>query len=105
MDRTIAGIMSFWKEIGLYRTGNVNKQLAKVREEFTEVTKAFCLYMIKADEKRRANLQKEIGDLFISLLNFCEILGFDIEECAILSHEKNEKRNYYMVEDECVRDK
>ena len=106
MDKTIAKIMSFWSAVGLYRRGCVNKQLSKIREEFMEVMKAFYEYLhVDKSEENKLNLQKEIGDLFIALLNFCEILGFDIEMCAKLSHNKNDKRNYYMRGDECVRDK
>ena len=106
MDKTIARIMSFWSAAGLYKAGCVNKQLCKIREEFMELMKAFYeYYYVDKSEENKLNLQKEIGDLFIALMNFCELLGFDIEMCAKLSHEKNQNRNYYMKGDECVRDK
>jgi len=106
MDKTIAEIMSFWDKVGLYEKGCKNKQLAKIREEFLEMMNAFyeCYYV----DKSKANLislQKEIGDLFIATMNLCEIVGFDIETCAKLSHHKNESRTYYMRGSECVRDK
>jgi len=105
MDKTIAKIMSFWSAIGLYRAGCVSKQLCKVREEFMEVSTAFMHYMINSNQENKEDLQKEIGDLFIALMNFSELLGFDIEMCAKLSHDKNSDRNYYMRGNECVRDK
>ncbi len=106
MDKTIADIMSFWSAIGLYKNGCQNKQLAKIREEFMEVMKAFYnLNHVEDSYENKLNLQKEIGDLFIALMNFSELLGFDIEMCAKLSHDKNSSRNYYMRGNECVRDK
>jgi NTP pyrophosphatase (non-canonical NTP hydrolase) len=77
-----------------------------VREEFMELMKAFYqYYYVDKSESNRKELQKEIGDLFIALLNFCEILGFDIEVCAKMSHDKNKERDYRMIGGECVRDK
>ena len=105
MDKTIATIMSFWAKVGLYKAGCTNKQLKKIREEFMEVCVAFYEYFLTQNDETKRNLEKEIGDLFIAILNFSELLGLDIEICAKLSHEKNNKRNYYMKGNECVRDK
>jgi len=106
MDKTIANIMSFWTAVGLYENGCQNKQLAKIREEFMEVMESFYKYKHVDDSySNKLLLQKEIGDMFIALMNFSELLGFDIEMCAKLSHDKNSNRNYYMRGSECVRDK
>ena len=106
MDKTIAEIMSFWDKVGLYEKGCKNKQLAKIREEFMEMMKAFYKYnYVDKSPRWKDELQKEIGDLFIAMMNFSELMGFDIESCARLSHHKNESRTYYMRGDSCVRDK
>ena len=106
MDKTIAEIQSFWEGVGLYANGCPNKQVAKIREEFMEVLKSFYDFQyVDTSENNKDELERECGDLFISLMNFCEILGFDIELCAKLSHDKNSNRNYYMRGNECVRDK
>lgn len=99
-------IYSFWGKVGLYKSGSCFKQAEKVLEESQEVCEAFNIYSRKTrSDSRKLALKKEIGDLFISLFNFCEILGFDLEECVNLSHKKNKDRDYYMKDVECLRDK
>ncbi len=92
MDKLLAKITDFWDRRGLFKKGDIKKQLKKVREELKEVKLSFFFFRMNPTEENRIELLKEIGDVATALSNFAVMCDTNLETCVKLSHIKNEKR-------------
>lgn len=65
-------------------------------EEVGELAKAIrkVAGVKMADDTKRANLQEEVGDVFILLVDLCNKLQIDLEDSVILKEAINSKREW-----------
>ena len=59
----------------IYSEGTIEGQIKKLKEEPQEVEDAYC-----SIEKSREDLVLEIGDVFVTAVNLCGVLGIDPRE-------------------------
>lgn len=70
----------------------------------TNVEKEFCLLYGEVSEayeayrKKKDDLGEELADIAIYLLGLSEILGFNLGEEILKKHDKNEKREYKIID-------
>lgn len=81
----------------LYNEGSIQGQIEKVLEEAEEAEEAMLI-----DDY--SELIKELGDVFISSINACKVLGIEPELCIAISLAKIEKRSGKMIDGTFVKD-
>lgn len=90
-----AEIQAWGKAKGI---NNVDKQILKIHEEAVEVHDA--LYK----EKGELAVKTEIGDVLVTTIILADILGFDIQECLQLAHDKNKVRTGKNIAGNFIKD-
>ena len=86
MDSLIKEVLAWADQKGLLKIENAPKQYMKFIEEVGEFTE--CITKNKPKEE----LQKELGDVFVTLIILAGQLGIDPKECLQLAYNKIAKR-------------
>ena len=73
-----------------FNVSNVEKEFCFLYGEVSEAYEAF--------RKKKEDLGEELADVAIYLLGLAEILGFDLEEEILKKHEKNQNREYKIID-------
>ena len=119
MNELIDKTRQWFHDKGIIANSNPLKQLNKSQEELTETRDAAVklayaneLYIIHGmyfTENQVDDLIHElkdgIGDTVVTLIGFCEMYGFSLEECLQMAYDTISKRNGTMIDGVFVKSK
>ena len=85
-------------ERNLYKEGTLKCQISKIIEEANEVDIAFR-------EGDIDELEKELGDVLVTVINACKMLNTTPEACLFRAYEKIKYRKGKMINGTFVKEK
>ena len=112
-----ADVLSWAKDKDLLYSQNADKQFMKFIEEvfefkyemqnsknYHDVCEHLKIQGTFAKNRKKRDMQLEMGDIFVTLIILCEQIGIDPEECLSMAYEKISKRKGKTINGQFIKD-